>query len=167
MASDFTLTLNDGDARRIRRVLDGLPKAERTAAVRSAFNRAMTPMRKEAMKNIGSRNTEGTGGLKKSIQKKSYPSKLFTKAGGKRGGGAHGNILHLVDRGTKARRQKSTGRYTGIMYKGKGGYTWAGKVYKPHGTPGAWTDAWMATRDKVAKIIMDGLDQAVRKIFNS
>lgn len=164
---DFTLKLNKSDTLRLKRVLDALPKAERTAAVRSAFNRAMTPMRKQAMKNIGSRNTEGTGKLKESIQKKAYPSKLYTKAGGKRGKGFHGNILHLVDRGTTARRQKKTGRYTGIMYKGRGGYVWNKKVYVPHGKPGAWTDAWMATRDKVAKIIMDGLEQAVRKIFNS
>ena len=161
----FTLNFSSADARRIRRALEALPKVERTAAVRSAFVKSMTPMRKEAMKNIGSRNTEGTGILKKSIQKKAYPSKLYSISGGKRGAGFHGNVLHLVDKGTKARYQKKTGRYTGIMYKGKGGYTWAGKVYKPHGKPGAWTDAWMSTRDKVAQILLDGLRAAIKKII--
>ena len=166
MAGDFTLKLNSADTLRLKRVLDALPKAERTASVRSAFSRAMTPMRKEAMKNIGSRNTEGTGKLKESIQKKAYPSKLYTKAGGKRGKGFHGNILHLVDRGTTARRQKKTGRYTGIMYKGRGGYVWNKKVYVPHGKPGAWTDAWNATKEKVGRILAEGLDKAIKQIFN-
>lgn len=162
----FTLTFNDRDARRIRRILMSLEKVERTAAVRSAFNRAMTPQVREGRKNIGVRNTGGTGVLKKSLQKKAYPSKLYTIAGGKRSTGLHGAILHLVDRGTKARRQKSTGRYTGIMYKGRGGYKWGKTMYKPHGTPGAWTDAWMTMRNKVAQILMDGLRNAVKKIIS-
>lgn len=163
--SNFTLKLNSSDERRITRIVSALPKAERTPLVKSAFNRAMTPMLKAARANIASNNHEGTGILKKSLQKLSYPSKLFTRAGGKRKGGAHGSILHLVDRGTGSRYQKTTGRYTGIMYKGRGGYKWGGKVYIAHGKPGAWSDAWETTKEKVAKIIMDGLDQAVRKIF--
>jgi hypothetical protein len=161
----FTLHLNSKDVQKIESTLRQFPKVERTAAVRSAFNRAMTPMLKAARQNIESNNKEGTGILKKSLTKRAYPSKLLTKAGGKRGGGAHGAILHLVDRGTKARRQKKTGRYTGIMYAGRGGYRWGGKMYQPHGRPGAWKSAWIATRDKVGKIIIDGLDKAVRKLI--
>lgn len=162
---DFTLSLSKIDEQKITKIVAALPKAERTPLVKSAFNRAMTPMLKAARANIASRNTEGKGVLKKSLQKLSYPSKLYTRAGGKRKGGAHGSILHLVDRGTKARRQKTTGRYTGIMYKGKGGYSWGGKTYIPHGKPGAWSDAWEATKEQVGKIIMDGFDKAVKQIF--
>lgn len=162
----FTLVLDSKDTRRIERVLSSLPKVEKTAAVRSAFTKSMTPMVKEGRKNIGSRNTEGTGILKKSINKKAFPSKLYSTSGGKRGNGYHGNLLHLVDRGTTARRQKKTGRYTGIMYRGKGGYLWGGKVYTPHGKPGAWSDAWQATKRKVGQIILDGLEKAIRTILN-
>lgn len=161
----FTLHFDEKDVRRIEATLRQFPKVERTAAVRSAFNRAMTPMLREARQKIGSNNTEGTGILKKSLTKKSFPSKLKTTAGGIRGKGYHGSILHLVDRGTKLRRKKN-GMSTGKMYAGKGGYKWGGKMYHPHGKPGAWTSAWLSTRDKVGKIIIDGLNKAIIKLIS-
>lgn len=172
----FTLTLNKGDERKMARILAALPKAERTPAVRSAFNRAMTPMVKEARKNIDANNPQNefsTGLLKKHIIKAAYPSKLYTKAGGKRGKGFHGSILHWVDRGTTYRHKKN-GQSTGKMYSGRSGYTVGWKfnnvrkkrVYFAHGKPGAWTAAWNASKEKVGRILAEGLDKAIKQIFN-
>lgn len=164
MAGDFTLHLNEADYKKAMAVIQRLQTTERTPVMRKVFNAAMAPMVKQGKANITARNKEGKGNLKKSIGKLAYPSKLYTIAGGRRKGGYKGHVLHLVDRGTKIRYKKD-GKTTGAMYKGKPTTRWAGKLYKPHGRPGAWTDAWTAVKMKVAKILLDGLEAAARKIW--
>lgn len=50
----------------------------------------------------------------KSIPKKGKAGSI-RYIGFERGGGYHGALAHLVDKGTLPRYQKTTGRYTGIM----------------------------------------------------
>lgn len=161
----FTLHLNERDYKRAMFIINQLQSAERTPLMRKAFNAAMTPMVKQGKANIAARNQEGEGNLKRSITKKAYPSKLYAISGGQRKGLFKGNHLHLVDRGTKLRFKKN-GKSTGRMYAGKTSTRWGGKPYVPHGKPYAWTDAWAASKFQVARILLEGLEAAVRKIWS-
>lgn len=175
----------------IQNSLKELEQTDKNSIVVKGLKTAANIIIKQARGNLDENNTKVTGNLSRSFTTKQFKKKakvhggfyrtvvtkgFKSKSGIVKGGG--GNHAHLVDRmGVNVRYTKKSytdslgrvypaGMSRGIMYKGKSTTTWNNKIYKPHGKPGFWTDAFNSKKDTAMDVVMKSVDKSIRKIMN-
>lgn len=162
--SDFTFYVDEDDLKKIHHVLAGFMKIEKEEVIKEALEHGMSRMvehGKIALKQTTLHPTKGTGNLRKSMTTAFKKGNGYSKgiAGFKRstrknkiGGGNHS---YLVDRGTRERWQKTTGRYTGSVRRGR-----------PQTGSNFWTNTVERDGPKVVDELMQGINDAMLKIMS-
>ena len=160
--SDFTFYVDEQDLRKINSIFIGYSNLEREAVIREALERSMDKMvsvGRVALKQTILHPAKSKGHLIKSMGTSYRVGNGFAKgtAGFKRstrknkiGGGNHS---YLVDRGTRERWQKTTGKYTGSVRRNRpqtGSRFWTETVYKEG--PKALDGLVQAIQDALDKI---------------
>lgn len=162
-SSDFTFYLDEADYNRLVSTFIGLSEIEKNNAIKEALGQGMGRMvtvGKIALKQSILHPKKSKGNLVRSLTSRVQIKKGNTKgiAGFKRstrysriGGGNHS---YLVDRGTAERWQRSTGRYTGSVRRGR-----------PNTGSHFWTDTVAQEGPRALDTLMEGINKAILKIM--
>ena len=163
-SSDFTFYMDEADYSMLLHKFIGLYNVEKSQAIKEALSKGLdriVMVGKIALKQsilhpkksrgnllksmsykvqIRSGNTKGTAGFKRSTR--------YNRIGG-------GNHSYLIDRGTAERWQRSTGRYTGSVRRGRpntGSHFWTNTVQQEG--PRAMDNLLKGIQDAIDKIML-------------